>query len=284
MEPPKDDPMNRRHFFQSVARITTATVAVPTIGACYGFAASTNLKIDRQTLTLRNLPANFQGMTVAFVTDIHHGPFVSLDYVAGIVRTTMTLNPDLIVLGGDYSHRDSKYIAPCFDILKCLSAPLGVFGVLGNHDYMHGERLTRDGMKKANVTELTNSGVWLARHGERLRLAGVDDLWHGRPDLTKALADTRLTDACVLISHNPDFAETLTDRRVGLVLSGHTHGGQIVLPGYGAPITPSQYGQKYTHGYVEAPATQVYVSAGTGLSILPVRVNCQPEITLITLV
>ena len=88
----------------------------------------------------------------------------------------------------------------------------------------------------------------------------------------------------MLVSHNPDFAETLTDRRVGLVLSGHTHGGQVVVPGYGSPVVPSRYGMKYAHGLVEAPATKVYVSAGVGMTGLPVRANCRPEITLITLV
>jgi predicted MPP superfamily phosphohydrolase len=114
-------------------------------------------------------------------------------------------------------------------------------------------------------------------------MAGVDDFWHGRPDLGKALDGAKPTDACVLLCHNPDFAESISDRRVGLVLSGHTHGGQLILPGYGSPVVPSRYGQKYAHGLVEAPATTVYVSRGIGMSGLPVRANCRPEITLLTL-
>jgi predicted MPP superfamily phosphohydrolase len=105
----------------------------------------------------------------------------------------------------------------------------------------------------------------------------------GEPDVSAALGDAQPTDACVLVSHNPDVAETLADRRAGLMLSGHTHGGQVVVPGYGAPIVPSAYGQKYAHGLVGAPCTQVYVSAGVGMSGLPVRGYCRPEITLITL-
>jgi predicted MPP superfamily phosphohydrolase len=99
-----------------------------------------------------------------------------------------------------------------------------------------------------------------------------------------AVGDATTSDAVILISHNPDLAETLTDRRVGLVLSGHTHGGQVAVPGYGPPVVPSSYGMKYAHGLVEAPATRVYVSAGTGMSGLAVRANCRPEITLVTLV
>ncbi len=273
--------MNRRTFLR-VAAATTA--AVPLGGVCYGFAESNRLKIDRQTIGLPRLPAGFRGTRVAFLTDIHLGPFLAEDYVASVVRTTLLLDPDLILLGGDYSHRDGKYIAPCFELLAKLSAPLGVFGVLGNHDYWHGLEETKAGMRRAKVVELTNRGVWLKRGGDRLRLAGVDDLWAGRPDAQAALGDAAANDACLLVSHNPDFAETLTDRRVGLVLSGHTHGGQVVVPGYGSPVVPSRYGQKYAHGLVEAPATRVYISAGIGMTGLPVRANCRPEITLVTLV
>jgi predicted MPP superfamily phosphohydrolase len=272
--------MNRRAFLKTAA-VTAA--GVPLAGACYGFAESTRLKIDRQTIALPRLPAGFRGVRVAFLTDIHLGPFITSGYVASVVRTTLTLNPDLILLGGDYSHRDGKYIAPCFEEVAKLSAPLGVFGVLGNHDYWHGLAETKAGMRAAKVEELTNCGVWLNRAGDQLRLAGVDDLWQGRPDLAAALGDCRPSDACLLVSHNPDYAETLTDHRVGLVLSGHTHGGQVVVPGYGSPVVPSRYGQKYAHGLVEAPATRVYVSAGVGMTGLPVRANCRPEITLITL-
>ena len=274
--------MNRRTFLRSSAQLAAA--AVPIAGVGYGLASGTHLRVDRPTLALPNLTPRLAGLTVAFVTDIHHGPYVSLDYVAGIVRTTVALNPDVVILGGDYSLRDAAYIAPCLELLGALSAPLGVYAVLGNHDYRHGLAETRAGLRRARIAELTNAGVWLDRGADRLRLAGVDDLWHGAPDLTSALADTTRTDACLLVSHNPDFAETITDRRVGLVLSGHTHGGQISLPGYGAPLPPSAYGRKYAHGLAEAPMTRVYTSAGTGMSVMPLRVNCRPEIALITLV
>src|SRR4051812_9794233 len=251
--------MNRRRFLKTAA---AAAAVAPLAGTCYGFAESADLRIDRQTIPLPNLPVAFRGLTVAFLTDIHLGPYVSEGYVATVVRTALALDPDLILLGGDYSHREAKYIALCFDLLANLSAPLGVYGVLGNHDYRDGLDETRAGMKRAKVGELTNRGVWLTRGGSRLRLCGVDDLWHGRPDVTAAVGDATPGDAVLLVSHNPDVAETLTDRRVGLVLSGHTHGGQVTVPGYGAVVTGSRYGRKYAHGLVEAPATRVYVSAG----------------------
>ena len=274
--------MNRRQFLRTA--VYGSAVVVPLGSTCLAFAESTDLRVARLGIPLPQLPRAFHGLRVAFITDIHLGPFITEDYVRSVVRTTMALAPDLVLLGGDYSHRDNKYIAPCFDILKFLHAPLGVFGVLGNHDYYRNAvEETRTGMQRAHVEELTNRGVWLARGGARFRLAGVDDLLYGQPNLTAALGDCTPTDACLLVSHNPDFAETLTDRRVGLVLSGHTHGGQVNVPLLGAPWTPSAYGSKYAHGLVDAPATTVYISAGVGMTAVPVRANRKPEIAIITL-
>lgn len=272
--------VNRRTFLKTaVATPVVGTVA----GVGYGFAESGRLTVERVRVPVPRLPLAFDGLRVAFLTDLHHGPYTELDFISQVVRTTLSLQPDLILLGGDYSLRERKYIHPCFERLAGLSAPLGVFGVLGNHDYAHGLADTRAGMRSARVTELTNDGVWLSRGGDRLRLGGVDDLWRGDPDATPAVGDATADEACLVISHNPDFAETLTDPRVGLVLSGHTHGGQVIVPGARNPFIPSRYGEKYNRGLVEAPTTTVYVSRGLGLTGLPVRYNCPPELTLLTL-
>lgn len=272
--------MTRRQFLRAAA-LGAAAAAVG--GTGYGMFEAGWVRIDEQTLPLPRLPNTFHGTRVAFLADIHHGPYLDLEFVQAVVRTTNLLEPDLILLGGDYSLRDKKYIRPCLEVLADLRAPMGVFGVLGNHDYWHGVWPTRYGMQAAGITELTNRGVWFERGGERFRLAGVDDLWAGRPDAEPALAGATLNDACLLVSHNPDFAETLRDRRVGLVLSGHTHGGQVTLPGCGVPWVPSRYGEKYLRGRVEAPTTTVYVSSGLGVSVVPVRLGSRPEINLITL-
>lgn len=271
--------MNRRHFLRAVA---AASVPAATVTASYGLYEAGWVEVVRQTLTLPRLPHAFDDMTIAFLTDLHNGPFTSLDFIAGVVRTTLALRPDLILLGGDYSLKDRKYIAPCFDILGGLKAQLGVYGVLGNHDYWHGLEETQQGFHSANIEELTNRGVWIERKGYRFRLAGVDDLWMGKVDLNRALGEAKPDDACLVLSHNPDVAEKLRDPRVGLMLSGHTHGGQVVFPG-GAPFVPSHYGQKYLHGVCHAPATTVYVSRGLGCASIPVRFGSRPELTLVTL-
>ncbi|HJZ54334.1 MAG TPA: metallophosphoesterase [Gemmataceae bacterium] len=272
--------MNRRVFLKAAL---AAAVPTPVVAASYGLFEASWLQIERPELPLPRLPLGFDGLRVAFLSDLHHGPYTPLDYVASVVRTTLTLQPDLILLGGGYSYKDAKYIGPCFEVLAGLKAPLGVFGVLGNHDYWHGLAQTKAGMKAAGVVELTNAGVWVERGGSRFRLGGVDDLWAGKPDVAPAMGDATTADAGLLLSHNPDIAETLRDPRVGLVLSGHTHGGQAVVPGVGAPFVPSRYGEKYLRGRVEAPATTVYVSRGLGTTVSPLRFGSRPELTLMTL-
>jgi predicted MPP superfamily phosphohydrolase len=273
--------MDRRVFLKAAL---AATVPAPVVASAYGLAEASWVRVERPTLPLPRLPQAFDGLTVAFLTDIHHGPHVGLDFVRTVVRTTLSLEPDLVLLGGDYCGNDAKYITPCLDVLGSLRAPLGVYGVLGNHDHWHGLQETRTGMKAAGITELTNTGSWLKSGGSRFRLAGVDDLWRGKPDVAAAVGDATAADACLLVSHNPDVAETLRDPRVGLMLSGHTHGGQVVVPGYGAPVVPSRYGQKYLRGLVEAPVTRVYVSRGLGTVSPPMRFGSRPELTLATLV
>jgi uncharacterized protein len=127
-------------------------------------------------------------------------------------------------------------------------------------------------------------GDWLERSGSRLRICGVGDLWTDRQDLGATLGDATERDAVLLLSHNPNFVETIRDARVGLVLSGHTHGGQVTVPGFGAPIVPSRYGQKYLYGLVQGPCCRVFVTRGVGTISPPVRLLCRPEAVLITLV
>ena len=252
-------------------------------GLAYTMFEAGWVTVRRETIAVPRLPQPFVGTSVAFLADVHHGPFTGLDYVQQAVQRVNALQPDLILLGGDYVHRDRRYIAASLQAHARLTAPMGVFGVLGNHDHWEGAAETRAAMKAASIVELTNTGVWLEEDGARLRVGGVGDLWEDTQDLDAALADARESDTSLVLSHNPDFAESVTDPRVGLVLSGHTHGGQVVFPGMGAPLVPSRFGQKYLRGLVSAPHTQVYVTSGLGTITPPVRFCCRPEIVLITI-
>ncbi len=263
---------------------TRAAIGSVVLGGVYPFLEAKWLGVTRRTVRLRNLPAPFEGTTVAFLADVHHGPFVPRAYVRHVVATTNALGPDIIALGGDYTHAGHRYIAPVHEDLAGLKARLGRFAVLGNHDHWDGLVESIAGVERSGITLLRNSGAWIEEGGARLRVAGVADLWTGRPDVARAVGDEATGgDAVLLLSHNPDVAETLRDPRVGLMLSGHTHGGQVVIPGYGAPRVPSRYGQKYLRGLVRGPSCPVYVTRGVGTITPPVRLFCRPEVVLLTL-
>jgi uncharacterized protein len=283
--------MDRRKFLK---RAGMAALASVTGGlGIYPFLEAKWCRLVRRTITVPNLPTVFRGTTVALLSDIHHGPFVPLAYVRHVVSMTNVLKPDLVLLVGDYVHRHQSYIAPGISELGKLQARLGRYAVRGNHDnldYREGrdnrafQPISIAALAEAGLAELNNRGIWLEKANARLRVCGVGDLWTDQQDISAALGDATGRDAVILLSHNPDFVEMLRDHRVGLVLSGHTHGGQVILPGFGAPIVPSQYGQKYLYGLVQGPMCQVFVTRGVGTIAPPVRFLCRPEIVLITLV
>ena len=277
--------MNRRAFLKRMAITTGGAVALGSAGFAYGRFEATWLHVVQTTIAVPRLPPAFTGMRVALVTDTHLGRFNSLQYIASAVDAVNTLRPDLVAFGGDLAHgpHGRRYLAPCAYEIARLTAPLGVYVVPGNHDYYDNIDEARRAVRAAGLTDLTNRGVWLERGGDRLRLGGVDDLLCGKPRPDLAVGDAGPDDSCLLLSHNPELAETLTDRRIGLVLSGHMHGGQVVIPGIGYHCLPAQYGDKYIAGLVPGPVVPVFVSRGVGVIGLPVRFRCRPEVNLLTL-
>lgn len=274
--------MNRRAFLK---RAFAAAAVPPALGLAYGYLEARWLVVDRQTVTVPRLPAPFEGKTVAVVADVHHSHLVPLDYVNAVVDATNALKPDLVALPGDFVHEHAEhaYTRPCIEALARLRAPLGVYAVPGNHDHWDNVGLLHRCLREYGITDLTNAGTGVECGRARMRVGGVDDFWEGDRDLDAALGDARAGDCCLLLSHNPDFVERLRDRRVGLVLSGHMHGGQVVLPGVGYRRLPSLYGKKYLEGLVQTPHTQVFVSRGVGVTGVPLRFRCPPEINLLTL-
>jgi len=270
--------ITRRKF---ITRAAAATVVSGLAG--YSLWETHELLVRNRNAIIPKLPAGFDGLRVAFIADIHHGPFASLDYLAEMVRLTNEAKPDLILLGGDYPYYKARYVAPALEVLAGLQAPLGVFSVLGNHDNRAGRELCSIELKRNGIRELTNRGEWLESRGSRLYLSGVDDLLTGRPNLAEALAPLGPNDPALLMSHNPDFLEQVRDPRVLFAFCAHTHGGQVRLPFIGAPIVPSSYGEKYAYGFVRGPVVPAYVTSGVGTIFPPVRFRCPPEIALLTL-
>ena len=283
--------ISRRKFVRFLGRTSAGLTLAGGGGLVYTLSEARRCRVERVTLPVPNLPGPFVGMTIAFLVDTPLGPFVCLHYLRGVVAMTNRLGADLVALGGDFIQRrrcwyhppDRPYIRPGIGVLADLHAPSGRFAVLGNHDNWAGADLTRQALSEHGIRDLSNTGVWLERGGARLRLCGVEDRTTSREDFPAAIGDTRPEDACIMLAHNPDSVEEFHDARVGLVLSGHTHGGQVVLPFVGAPIVPSSYGQRYVSGFKQGPSTRVYISRGVGTIVPPVRFNCPPEVTFITL-
>jgi hypothetical protein len=194
------------------------------------------------------------------------------------------LEPDVVLLLGDYVHRGARYIAPGIAPFAKLRARDGVYAVLGNHDHWDGQADTLRALRAAGVESLVNRSVVLRRRGDPLVVAGVGDWMEDEQRLDVALAGRAPGQPRIVMSHNPDYAESLPpSERVDLLVSGHTHGGQVSLPGYGAPLLPSRYGRKYQQGLVEGPRSKVYVTRGVSTIAPPVRLFCRPEVTAITL-
>ncbi len=230
-----------------------------------------------------DIPVNFNGTKIVFIADIHHGPFFSRQRISRLVKRINNLHPDIILLGGDYIHRNIKYNKPCFEELKRLNAPMGKFGVFGNHDRWRGGLLCRKGMEYAGIVLLDNDARWLNKNGRRIKIGGVGDLNTEEPDISPSVKDTKDKDFVIVLSHNPDYMEFLTSHKVDLVLSGHTHGGQCTLFGWWAPVVPSLFGNKYRTGVIKTALSTVIVTNGIGTISPPLRFFARPQINVIYL-
>jgi uncharacterized protein len=278
--------------------VLTTGVRIATVGgaalAGYGVVVDPfRLCVTRRTFPVRDLPRELDGLRIVQLTDIHHGPWFAMKHVRTMVEQTNALEADLICLTGDFVHRSPRYIEPLAGALAELKAKVGLVGVLGNHDWQEDAPLTQEAFRRVGVRLLDNSRLVLTPDRKLMEsasgglcIAGVGDLWKHTQDYRAALGHLPDDMPRVLMAHNPDTAEEPGLRatsRVDLMLSGHTHGGQIFVPGLGTPVLPSRYGQKYARGLVQGPTCPVYVSCGVGMALLPVRIGVLPEIAVIEL-
>ncbi len=274
------DPVPRRVFLKRAALGACGLLGA---GSVYPLVEAKWCRVHRVRLALPRLPRAFEGRRFVFLADIHHGPYTPSSYVRQVVAQVNALRPDLILLGGDYVSVDGRYIAEGTAALAALRARWGTVAVLGNHDHWQGRTRSRAALDAAGITRLDNTGVWLSYGGDRLRVGGVGDLWTDRQNLSAALGNATDADAALVLSHNPDFVESIHDPRVGLVLSGHTHGGQVIVPGLDVSWAPTRFGPKYLKGLCQGPVAPVFVTTGVGTSGPPLRLFCPPEIVAFTL-
>ncbi len=258
-----------------------------------------DLRVAEYRLTPRNWPADFD-LRVAVLADIHAvEPWMSADRIRRIVAETNRLKPDLTLLAGDYemglSHKETFTcrvpMSDCAEALSGLNSPLGVYAILGNHDVwrFRGEPV-KQAFSAKQVPILENQAVRLSKQGRPFWLVGLGDQWAfparkgfvGLDDLPGALAQIGDKAPVILLAHEPDIFPSVPDR-VALTICGHTHGGQIALPLLGPLYVPSRYGTRYAYGHVRENGRDLIVSAGLGMSGIPVRFGVPPEITLIRL-
>jgi len=269
---------------KKIVRIIVIAALILIIAVIYTLTEPFLVRVKKVEIVHPDIPSEFNGYTVVFLTDIHRGPYFSEKRMVRLVNRVNRLKPDLVLLGGDYVHRHEKeYVRSCFKVLGQLQSEHGVYAVMGNHDYWAGEELTISEMKKNQINLLKNSGVWIEKDGGRIFIGGVDDLSVGNADIKKTMKPAVDNDFTIIISHNPDIAEQQPLDGVDWMLSGHTHGGQVTLFGLWAPILPSSYGQKYRTGIVKKDDTTILVSNGIGTVTPPVRFFARPQIIYITL-
>ena len=262
-------------------------------------SAGAPAQVTHWEVEVSGLPAAFNGLRVCLVSDLHLGPNASVADIRGRLRPLKNIKADLLVFLGDYASRWPRGEDQVAPVIGEQRAPLGVYAVLGNHDRWLGEEHSLRALRGAGVRVLVNENIPITRGGERIYLAGIDDPYSGGGDIDATLAGIPPGACVILMSHTPDIIGTAEARHIALVVAGHTHGGQIVVPIIGAPVVRSQYGNKYAHGlfYVGAagprsgPArgatpgpTAMFVTRGVGEIFPYVRFNCPREIAVLKLV
>jgi predicted MPP superfamily phosphohydrolase len=243
------------------------------------------LDFRTRPIKLRGLASAFDGYRIVQLSDLHlaEGKLLTPDRLESIVRRVNQLRPDLILITGDFvSHVDATShngIAR----LRGLHAPDGVFAITGNHDYWSGVTDVVQAVERAGIRVLCNDHVLIRRSGAVLAIAGLDDIWEGQYDLDAALRGLPAGAPVILMAHEPNYADfAAKDGRVALQLSGHSHGGQVRLPGIG-PLALPDLAYRYPMGLYRVGEMLLHVSRGIGLAEIPFRFNCRPEITTFVL-
>ena len=257
------------------------------VGACMGngfLREPFDVRLEQVKIPIADLGPEFDGYRIALLSDFHVPAKSSLNLVRHAFELAKSFKPDLIALTGDFVHNRESGVPDFEPYFGDVTAPDGVFGVLGNHDHWVDAYLVRKRLGEGtHVQILDNEHRILHRGNARLAIAGVDDLWCGKVRTGRALGSINPDVPRVLLAHNPDFALDMSDDfRVDLQLSGHTHGGEVRIPFGPAPVLPSKYGQRFRDGLCFGKH-RVYVNRGI-CSVSRARFCCPPEVTAITLV
>ncbi len=278
-------PISRRKFLTYASSSVLGVGAMGIGGAAWvtriePFALETTVT----AIPLPHLPPAFDGLTIAHISDLHFGDFMTRERIAAVVEGVNALQPDVIAVTGDFvSIILDDTPALITETLAALHAREAIVAVLGNHDHWTDAPVVAQAVRESGARLLLNEHMTLQRDGAALYFAGVDDIWEQQHDLDAALFGIPTNAPIVLLAHEPDFADEVTvTGKVSLQLSGHSHGGQVRLPFIGAPQLP-WLGEKYDMGLYDVDGMALYVTRGVGMVRPHVRFNCRPEIAHITL-
>jgi hypothetical protein len=229
----------------------------------------------------KNVPPEFIGKRIVFVADIHCGEGFPVARMGALIEQLNSLNADIVIFGGDYVSRNGEDTKACFAKLAGIKAPLGKYGVLGNHDIEAGKKETISAMENAGITLLFNNNRRITIGGGQITVAGTDETWYGLPDGMKAMEGA--TDFTIYTTHDPSYFEKYQNDKAKLLLAGHTHGGQITF--FGIPFSWLVHRHKYRYekGIYEESGRTVIVTNGIGATILPLRFFARPQINVIIL-
>ena len=276
-------PITRRDFFKLAGISTFAVLGATTAYSILGNEAESPV-VEHVQIPISNLPTALDGFRIVQISDIHYYPYTTIGLVNRAVEMANQLKPDLTVLTGDFVWHEAEAIFELMPSLAQLNAKHGVFAGLGNHDLWTDVEVVTQAIRQESLPLLVNQGVPISVGKSTLYLASLDDGWSGKPVLSDAMANYSENAITVLLMHEPDLAPRYApDERIHLQLSGHSHGGQVRLPFYGPLVLP-YLSWKYPMGLYNVDGMWLYTNRGLGTTNVPLRVNCPPEITELTLV
>lgn len=275
-----------RRKFKKLFLVLTFLISL-TVLIWYSFIFEpNNIQIERISIAIENLPEEFEGTKIVHLTDFHSKNFGERE--KRVLEILEDLDPDLVFITGDFIDHTTKDINSCQKFWRELGSRYQgrIFGVLGNHEYWI-DHIDADSIKnlleESGIVILSNENEKISRDDEYIYLIGVDDPDTGRDDLPKAMINVEKNIPKILLAHSPDIIDNLQGEKVDLILVGHTHGGQVVIPFVKPFWVPTKNRGKYASGLFRVNGTNLYVNRGIGMASLQVRFNCSPEITVIEL-
>jgi uncharacterized protein len=279
---------SRRDFLKLLVRFSLSIGSGIGAGSLYTALVEPSwVDVTQVQLKLRRLPLAFSGFRMAQISDLHFGGWLTLERLRPALDLLTAQAPDAVVITGDFVHGNLRQARRALESVgeafRSLAQRFPTFAVMGNHDHWMDVAMVRRFLDQAQIRELRNEVFPFKKDGQRFYLCGVDDIWEKKYDLKTVTAKLSMRDCAVLLAHEPDFADrAAATGQFDLQISGHSHGGQVVIPFLGPPLLP-WLARKYPLGLYRVGEMFQYTNRGLGMAALPIRFNCRPEITVFTL-